>query len=89
MYHCHQEADIHVQMGMYGALVIYNPTDAAALGTGPGKGQGGTLFGWNYDKDYVMLLSRDRHPPARVRRDGLGRVPKGLTTRSTTSRSTG
>ena len=24
MYHCHQEADIHVQMGMYGALVIYN-----------------------------------------------------------------
>ena len=26
MYHCHQEASIHVQMGMYGALVVYNPT---------------------------------------------------------------
>jgi len=27
MYHCHQEASIHVQMGMYGALVVYNPTE--------------------------------------------------------------
>ena len=25
MYHCHQEADIHVQMGMYGALVDLQP----------------------------------------------------------------
>jgi manganese oxidase len=56
MYHCHQEADIHVQMGMYGALVIYNQGDAAAA-TGPGSGKGGTLFGWKYDKDYVQLLS--------------------------------
>ena len=56
MYHCHQEADIHVQMGMYGALVIYNPTDAAAV-TGPGLGNGGELWGWRYDKDYVLLLS--------------------------------
>jgi manganese oxidase len=54
MYHCHQEADIHVQMGMYGALVIYNPTDPAAA-TGPGSGKGGRLFGWSYDRDYVLL----------------------------------
>ncbi len=53
-YHCHQEADIHVQMGMYGALVIYNASDAAAA-TGPGSGKGGKLFGWKYDKDYVLL----------------------------------
>ncbi len=56
MYHCHQEADIHVQMGMYGALVVYNPTDPAAA-TGPGRGMGGNLYGWDYDKDYVMLLT--------------------------------
>jgi FtsP/CotA-like multicopper oxidase with cupredoxin domain len=56
MYHCHQEADIHVNMGMYGALVVYNPTDAAAA-TGPGMGMGGSLFSFQYDKDYVMLLS--------------------------------
>ena len=56
MYHCHQEADIHVQMGMYGALVVYNKGDAAAA-TGPGSGKGGSLFGWSYDKDTVMLLS--------------------------------
>ena len=43
-------------MGMYGALVIYNKGDAAAA-TGPGMGKGGKLFGWRYDKDYVMLLS--------------------------------
>jgi len=56
MYHCHQEASIHVQMGMYGALVVYNPDDPAAT-TGPGKGQGGNLHGWAYDKDVVLLLS--------------------------------
>ena len=55
-YHCHQEADIHVQMGMYGALVVYNPTDAART-LGPGRNQSGTLDGWTYDKDYVLLLS--------------------------------
>jgi manganese oxidase len=55
MYHCHQEADIHVQMGMYGALVIYNQGDAGAL-NGPGSGPG-TLYGWQYDRDYIMLLS--------------------------------
>jgi FtsP/CotA-like multicopper oxidase with cupredoxin domain len=62
MYHCHQEADIHVQMGMYGALVIYttadkiNPNSAYNHG-GPGSGFGGTLWGWQYDKDYVLLES--------------------------------
>ena len=56
MYHCHQEADIHVQMGMYGALVVYNPSDAAAS-TGPGTGKGGNLNGWTYDKDVVLLES--------------------------------
>ena len=62
MYHCHQEAYIHVKMGMYGALVIYNPTDAAAAHWPVlGKGVGGNLWGWQYDKDYVLLLSRVRH----------------------------
>jgi manganese oxidase len=62
MYHCHQEADIHVQMGMYGALVIYsaedrsNPNSAYYHG-GPGSGFGGTLYGWKYDRDYVLLES--------------------------------
>ena len=55
-YHCHQEADIHVQMGMYGALVIYNRNDPAAA-TGHGMGKGGTLFGWKYDQDFVLLES--------------------------------
>jgi FtsP/CotA-like multicopper oxidase with cupredoxin domain len=56
MYHCHQEADIHVQMGMYGALVVYNQGDPAGA-VGPGQGAGGTLYGLSYDKDYVLLLS--------------------------------
>ncbi len=55
MYHCHQEADIHVQMGMYGALVIYNSGDAAAK-NGPGSGSG-SLFNWKYDKDVVLMLT--------------------------------
>jgi len=54
MYHCHQEASIHVQMGMYGALVIYNPTDTGAVS---GPGGAGNLFGFDYDTDVVMLLS--------------------------------
>jgi hypothetical protein len=56
MYHCHQEADIHVNMGMYGALVVYNPGDPAAA-VGPGMSRGGTLHGAHYDKDYILLLS--------------------------------
>jgi manganese oxidase len=54
MYHCHQEADIHVQMGMYGALIIYNPTDVGAVS---GPGSKGNLFGFDYDKDVVMMLT--------------------------------
>ena len=62
MYHCHQEADIHVQMGMYGALVVYTADDknnakSAYNKGGPGSGFGGTLWGWKYDKDYVLLES--------------------------------
>jgi FtsP/CotA-like multicopper oxidase with cupredoxin domain len=57
MYHCHQEASIHVQMGMYGALVVYNPDDPAYLNGGPGKGYGGNLWGHEYTKDYILLLS--------------------------------
>jgi FtsP/CotA-like multicopper oxidase with cupredoxin domain len=67
MYHCHQEADIHVNMGMFGALVVYNPDDPAYLagfdvngdpqpGGGPGQGLSGTLYGHRYDKDYILLL---------------------------------
>jgi manganese oxidase len=55
MYHCHQEASIHVAMGMYGAMVIYNQGEAGAA-VGPGTGSG-SLYGWQYDKDYVLLLS--------------------------------
>jgi manganese oxidase len=53
-YHCHQEADIHVTMGMYGMLIVYNPTDAGRT-TGPGSP--GTLYGFHYDRDVLMLLS--------------------------------
>jgi len=53
-YHCHQEADIHVTMGMYGALIVYNKGEAGAT-TGPGKS--GSLFGFQYAKDYVLLMS--------------------------------
>jgi len=56
MYHCHQEADIHVQMGMYGALVVYNPLDDAAALGGPTTG-GGQLYGHHYDQDIIMLLT--------------------------------
>lgn len=57
MYHCHQEANIHVNMGMYGALVVYNASDAAYSNGGPGKGFGGYFGGFAYDKDYILLLS--------------------------------
>jgi FtsP/CotA-like multicopper oxidase with cupredoxin domain len=76
MYHCHQEADIHVNMGMYGALVIYNKTDAAAA-SGPGMGKGGELFGAQYDKDYVMLLSEF---DIRGHQDEAGTYGPGLAT---------
>ncbi len=54
MYHCHQEADIHVTMGMYGALVIY---DLPAAGRPNSPGKAGTLWGWDYDREYIMMLS--------------------------------
>jgi manganese oxidase len=62
MYHCHQEASIHVQMGMYGALVIYSAEDRANSNSaynhgGPGNGFGGQVYGWKYDKDYVLMES--------------------------------
>jgi manganese oxidase len=58
-YHCHQEADIHVNMGMYGALIVYNKGEAGAKDvlSGGGPGSPGKLFGARYDKDYVLLLS--------------------------------
>ncbi len=73
MYHCHQEADIHVQMGMYGALVVYDTNDPAGnpdstfctndmlngvpCGQGPNSGTGGIYNGFRYDRDAIMLLS--------------------------------
>jgi len=51
MYHCHQEADIHVTMGMTGALIIY-PSGSTST-----PGQAGNLFGYNYDREYIMLLT--------------------------------
>jgi len=57
MYHCHQEADIHVQMGMYGALVVYGRRDLQA-GVGPNALLGGgTQMGFKYTQDTIMLLT--------------------------------
>jgi len=44
IYHCHVEAVEHVQMGMYGPLVIYSgpPTKA---------------YGKNYTKEYIWMMS--------------------------------
>jgi FtsP/CotA-like multicopper oxidase with cupredoxin domain len=44
IYHCHVEAVEHVQMGMYGPLVIYG-------------GAQQKIFGRNYTKEYIWLLS--------------------------------
>jgi len=63
MYHCHQEASQHIQMGMYGALVIYpSQQSLAAAGVVIPPGFTNRNFAYNdamtfYDKDYVMLLS--------------------------------
>ena len=63
MYHCHQEASQHIQMGMYGALVIYPSRQSlAAAGVVIPPGFTNRNFAYNdamtfYDKDYVMLLS--------------------------------
>jgi hypothetical protein len=62
MWQSDQEAGIHSQMGMYGALVVYSAEDrldpdSAYNHGGPGGGYGGTINGWSYDKDYVLLES--------------------------------
>jgi FtsP/CotA-like multicopper oxidase with cupredoxin domain len=44
MYHCHVEAVEHVQMGMYGPLVIY-------------EGAQKRIYGRNYAKEYIWLVS--------------------------------
>jgi FtsP/CotA-like multicopper oxidase with cupredoxin domain len=44
MYHCHVEAVEHVQMGMYGPLVVY-------------AGDGRRIYGQRYTKEYIWLLS--------------------------------
>jgi FtsP/CotA-like multicopper oxidase with cupredoxin domain len=44
MYHCHFEAVEHVQMGMYGPLVIYGGAQTK-------------IYGRNYTKEYIWLLS--------------------------------
>jgi FtsP/CotA-like multicopper oxidase with cupredoxin domain len=44
MYHCHVEAVEHVQMGMYGPLVIYGGAQTR-------------IYGQNYVKEYIWLLS--------------------------------
>ncbi len=54
MYHCHQEADIHVQMGMYGALVVYGGKSDGKM---MGPGYPGEVYGMSYDRDYIMLLT--------------------------------
>jgi manganese oxidase len=53
-YHCHQEADIHVTMGMYGALIVYNRGEAGAT---RGPGYAGSLYNFRYARDVVMMLS--------------------------------
>jgi len=70
LYHCHQEPDIHVQMGMYGAMVFYNVADPAAS-VGPGQGLGGTYAGFKYDKDYVLELT-DIDVPMHASEAGTG-----------------
>jgi FtsP/CotA-like multicopper oxidase with cupredoxin domain len=59
MYHCHQEADIHVQMGMYGALVVYSaqdrPTAVAPTTTAARQWLWRQPVRLKYDKDYVLL----------------------------------
>jgi FtsP/CotA-like multicopper oxidase with cupredoxin domain len=44
MYHCHVEAVEHVQMGMYGPVVIYGGAQMK-------------IYGRNYTKEYIWLLS--------------------------------
>jgi FtsP/CotA-like multicopper oxidase with cupredoxin domain len=55
MYHCHVEASEHVQMGMYGALIVRPATNTMTTVYGGimVNGQQADRF----DKEYIMLLS--------------------------------
>jgi FtsP/CotA-like multicopper oxidase with cupredoxin domain len=55
MYHCHVEASEHVQMGMYGALIIRPSTNTMNTVYG-GIRINGQLAD-RFDKEYIMLLS--------------------------------
>ncbi len=63
MYHCHIEASQHIQMGMYGALVIYpSVRSLRKAGVTIPRGATNRNFAYNnaesyFDKDYVLLLS--------------------------------
>ena len=89
MYHCHQEADIHVQMGMYGALVVYSANDKGNAKSAYNKGGPGSGFGGNA----VRLEVRQGLRAAGVRDwHGLSTSPRRSAATIipwTTSRSTG
>jgi FtsP/CotA-like multicopper oxidase with cupredoxin domain len=55
MYHCHVEASEHVQMGMYGALIVRPQVNSSNTVYG-GINVNGQLAD-QFDKEYVMLLS--------------------------------
>jgi FtsP/CotA-like multicopper oxidase with cupredoxin domain len=55
MYHCHVEASEHVQMGMYGALIIRPATNT--LNTVYGGITVNGQIADHFDKEYIMLLS--------------------------------
>jgi FtsP/CotA-like multicopper oxidase with cupredoxin domain len=55
MYHCHVEASEHVQLGMYGALIVRPATNTNNTVFG-GIRIGGELVD-RFDREYVMLLS--------------------------------
>ena len=83
MYHCHQEADIHVQMGMYGALVVYNRRRCCGSDR-PRHGQGRHPVRLEVRQGLRAAGVRDWRGPARLRRD-----QRATTTRWTTTRRTG
>jgi FtsP/CotA-like multicopper oxidase with cupredoxin domain len=56
LYYCQYDPDGGMPTALFGAMVVYNPGDAAAT-VGPGQGLGGTLYGVKYDQDRLLLLS--------------------------------